>query len=250
MSAHILIAEDDIRQATVIRRYLEHDGHTTVVVHDGRAAIEEARRRRPDLLVLDVMMPGTDGLQVCRVLRRESDLPVLMLTARTTEEDLLLGLELGADDYMTKPYSARELMARIRTLLRRARPAEVPEQPAHDRVLRVGALVVDPARHVVALGGRRVELTAGEFKVLAFMAAAPERVFTRRQLLTHTRGTDTYVTERTVDVHILNLRKKLEPDPARPVHLVTVFGVGYKLTDGSAGSDPSEAPGDEPKEYR
>ncbi|MEW2117856.1 response regulator transcription factor [Streptomyces sp. NPDC005474] len=246
MCAHILVAEDDVRQAMVIRRYLEHDGHSVVVVHDGRAAIDEARRRRPDLLVLDVMMPGTDGLQVCRVLRRESDLPVLMLTARTTEQDLLLGLELGADDYMTKPYSARELMARIRTLLRRARPAEVLEPQAHDPVLRVGALTVDPARHVVVVGERRVELTAGEFKVLAFMAAAPERVFTRRQLLTHTRGTNTYVTERTVDVHILNLRKKLEPDPARPVHLVTVFGVGYKLTDGSAGPDTAEAPGVEP----
>lgn len=129
MCAHILVAEDDVRQATVIRRYLEHEGHTAVVVHDGRAAIDQARRRPPDLLVLDVMMPVVDGLQVCRTLRRESDLPILVLTARTAEEDLLRGLGLGADDYMTKPYSARELMARIRTLLRRARPtAEVREE--------------------------------------------------------------------------------------------------------------------------
>ncbi|WP_328665813.1 response regulator transcription factor [Streptomyces sp. NBC_00322] len=234
MCAHILVAEDDVRQATVIRRYLEHEGHTAVVVHDGRAAIDQARRRPPDLLVLDVMMPVVDGLQVCRTLRRESDLPILVLTARTAEEDLLRGLGLGADDYMTKPYSARELMARIRTLLRRARPtAEVREEPADDPVLRVGALMVDPVQHAVWFGERRIELTAGEFRVLTVMAAAPERVFTRRQLLMHTRGADTFVTERTIDVHVLNLRKKLEPDPRRPAYLVTVIGVGYKLTDGT-----------------
>jgi DNA-binding response OmpR family regulator len=232
--ARILVAEDDVRQATVIRRYLEHEGHTAVVVHDGRAAIDQARRCPPDLLVLDVMMPVVDGLQVCRTLRRESDLPILVLTARTAEEDLLRGLGLGADDYMTKPYSARELMARIRTLLRRARPtAEVQEEPADDPVLRVGALMVDPVQHAVWFGERRIELTAGEFRVLTVMAAAPERVFTRRQLLMHTRGADTFVTERTIDVHVLNLRKKLEPDPRRPAYLVTVIGVGYKLTDGT-----------------
>ncbi|MEU8523777.1 response regulator transcription factor [Streptomyces sp. NPDC048577] len=234
MCAHILVAEDDIRQAMVIRRYLEQDGHTVAVVHDGAAAIDEARRHRPDLLVLDVMMPVVDGLQVCRVLRRESELAILMLTARNTEEDLLRGLGLGADDFMTKPYSARELMARIRTLLRRARrAAEVQDEPVDETVLRVGALTMDVGRHEVRCGARRIELTAGEFRVLSVMAAAPDRVFTRRQLLVRTRGANAFVTERTIDVHILNLRKKIEPNPRRPVHLLTVVGVGYKLTDGS-----------------
>jgi len=230
MCAYVVVAEDDKRQAHVIRHYLEHEGHTAVVVHDGRAALDEVRRRPPDLLVLDVMMPVMDGLDVCRILRRESELAVLMLTARTTEEDLLLGLELGADDYLTKPYSPRELMARIRTLLRRTQRTAAP---ADDPVLRIGALAVDPARHTVDIGGRQVDCTPGEFEILASMAAAPDRVFSRRQLLTRTHGSDNYISERTVDMHILNLRKKLEADPGRPAYLLTVFGVGYKLTDGT-----------------
>jgi DNA-binding response OmpR family regulator len=158
------------------------------------------------------MMPLVDGLDVCRVLRRECEVPVLMLTARSTEEDLLLGLDLGADDYMTKPYSPRELMARIRTLLRRTRATVAPDDP----VLRIGALAVDPVRRTVELDGRQVVCTPGEFEILAAMAAEPERVFTRRQLLALTRGFDRYITERTIDVHILNLRKKIEPSPVDP----------------------------------
>ncbi|MEU6350918.1 response regulator transcription factor [Streptomyces sp. NPDC047072] len=232
MNARVLVAEDDPKQAEVIRRYLESEGHTALLVHDGRAALEEVRRHRPDLLVLDVMMPVVDGLDVCRVLRRESDLPVLMLTARSTEEDLLLGLDLGADDYLTKPYSPRELMARIRTLLRRTRASGAAQE---DPVLRVGALAVDPVRRTVEIEGRQVACTPGEFDVLAAMAAEPERVFTRRQLLASTRGDDRYITERTIDVHVLNLRKKIERVPRRPAYLQTVFGVGYRLTDGSRG---------------
>ncbi|MFE3851076.1 response regulator transcription factor [Streptomyces griseorubiginosus] len=232
MNARVLVAEDDTKQAEVIRRYLESEGHTALLVHDGRAALDEVRRHRPDLLVLDVMMPVVDGLDVCRILRRESDLPVLMLTARSTEEDLLLGLDLGADDYLTKPYSPRELMARVRTLLRRTRASgTVPNDP----VLRVGALAVDPVRRVVEVEGRQVACTPGEFDVLATMAAEPERVFTRRQLLASTRGDDRYITERTIDVHVLNLRKKIERVPRRPAYLQTVFGVGYRLSDGSRG---------------
>lgn len=230
MSPHVLVAEDHVKEAEIIRRYLEREGHTATVVHDGRSALDVVRRRQPDLLVLDVMMPVVDGLDVCRILRRECDLPVLMLTARSTEQDLLLGLDLGADDYMTKPYSPRELMARIRTLLRRARTsAAVPGDP----VLRIGALSVDPVRRTVERDGRQVDCTPGEFDVLTTMAAEPERVFTRSQLLARTRGSDRYITERTIDVHVLNLRKKIEPVPRQPVYLRTVFGVGYKLTDGS-----------------
>ncbi|MFC6086101.1 response regulator transcription factor [Sphaerisporangium aureirubrum] len=234
MCADVLVAEDDVKQAELVRLYLEREGHSVRTVHDGRAALEAARRRMPDLLVLDVMMPKVDGLDVCRILRGESDLPVLMLTARSTEDDLLLGLDLGADDYMTKPYSPRELMARVRTLLRRTGAGGARPEPA----LRVGALAVDPVRHQVSVDGRAVECTPGEFRVLELMAAEPERVFTREQILGHLHGFDRYITSRTVDVHVMNLRKKIEPEPRRPVRLVTVYGVGYKLTDGDPWSDP------------
>lgn len=160
MSAHILVAEDDEKQAQLLRVYLEHEGHSVTVVHDGRAALEELRRDPPHLLVLDLMMPKVDGLDVCRILRRESDLPVLMVTARCTEDDLLLGLDLGADDYMSKPYSPRELTARVRTLLRRARPAAPPAAEA-DPTLTVGGLSVDPSRHEVICDGTSVDCTPG-----------------------------------------------------------------------------------------
>jgi DNA-binding response OmpR family regulator len=224
MCANVLVAEDDAKQAELLRRYLWSEGHSVVVVHDGRAAIDEARARRPDLVLLDVMMPGVDGLDVCRVLRAESDVPVLMLTARSTEDDLLFGLDLGADDYVTKPYSPRELMARVRTLLRRGARRESGE-----RVYRVGGITVDPERHKVLADGREVECTPAEFRILEALAACPERVFTRAQLLEHLHGFDRFITERTVDVHVKNLRKKIEPQPRRPVRLRTVYGIGYKL---------------------
>jgi DNA-binding response OmpR family regulator len=230
--AQILIAEDDEKQAEVVRLYLERERHQVVVVHDGLAAIEEVRRRRPDLVVLDVMLPTVDGLDVCRILRRESTIAVLMLTARVSEDDLLLGLDLGADDYMTKPFSPRELVARIRTLLRRSQQVALAE-PA-DGVKRVGALSVDPTRHEVVLAGRRVDCTPGEFRLLHTLASAPERVFTRAQLLEQLHGFDRYITTRTIDAHVMNLRRKLEPDPRNPSMLITLYGVGYKLTRGAA----------------
>ncbi|GAA2693124.1 MULTISPECIES: response regulator transcription factor [Actinoplanes] len=231
MCAQVLVAEDDPRQAEVVRRYLAADGHRTLVVHDGRAALDEARRWRPDLLVLDVMMPGLDGLHVCRTLRQESDVLVLMLTARTGEDDLLLGLELGADDYLTKPYSPRELMARVRTLLRRvSRGAPVEAGP---RVRRIGRLGVDPARRIVTVDDVEIECTRGEFAILAALSEQPDRVFTRAQLLHHTRGIDRSSTERTIDVHMMNLRRKIEADPQRPACLLTVYGVGYKMAAGT-----------------
>jgi DNA-binding response OmpR family regulator len=236
MQARVLIAEDDEKQAELVRRYVERDGHRAVVVRDGRAALDEVRRRRPDLLVLDVMMPVLGGLDVCRVLRRESDVPVLMLTARTAERDLLLGLDLGADDYLTKPYSPRELMARIRALLRRAGPPGA----AADRVLRVGALTVDPVRHEVTVAGAPADCTPAEFALLAALAAEPGRVFTRAQLLERTAGFDRQSAERAIDMHVMNLRRKIEPDPRRPSALLTVFGIGYKLAEdagGAAGGD-------------
>jgi len=227
MCAQVLVADDDPRQAEVIRRYLVADGHDVVVVHDGRAALDQARRLQPDLLVLDVMMPGADGLQVCRTLRAESDVLVLMLTARTSEDDMLRGLELGADDYLTKPYSPRELVVRARTLLRRA--TRTPDGPRQ-----IGRIGIDLARHIVTVGGEPVECTRGEFAILAAMSEQPDRVFTRAQLLHHTRGIDRSSTARTIDVHVMNLRRKIELDPQRPAHLVTVYGVGYKLAPGTA----------------
>ena len=226
MCAQVLVAEADPRQAEGVRRYLTAEGHEAVVVHDGRTALDSARRLRPDLLVLDVMMPGLDGLQVCRTLRQESDVLVLMLTARATEDDLLLGLELGADDYLTKPYSPRELMARVRTLLRRARVAGSP-------VRQIGRIAVNNNQHQIKVDGELIECTRGEFAILAAMAEQPDRVFTRAQLLHHTRGIDRSSTERTIDVHVMNLRRKIEADPRRPALLLTVHGVGYKLASGT-----------------
>ncbi|GGX53895.1 response regulator [Streptomyces chartreusis] len=229
MCAHVLVAEDDEMQAELIRRSLLSEGHTATVVHDGSAALDAARRLRPDLVVLDLMLPVIDGFGVCRVLRRDDDIPVLMLTARSAEDDVLLGLELGADDYMTKPYSPRELMARIRTVLRRSgRAAGRREDP----VVRAAGIAVDPERHEVRCDGAAVECTPAEFEILLAMVAEPERVFSRRQLLECTRGTDRASTERAVDVHIMNLRRKIEADPRSPARLLTVFGVGYKLSGG------------------
>jgi two-component system response regulator MtrA len=220
--AHVLVAEDDEMQAELIRRSLLAEGHTATVVHDGGAALDAVRRLRPDLVVLDLMLPVLDGLGVCRALRRVDDTPVLMLTARSTEDDVLLGLDIGADDYMTKPYSPRELMARIRTVLRRSGRGPV----------RAAGVQVDPVRHEVRCDGEEVECTPAEFAILLAMTAEPERVFSRRQLLECTRGIDRASTERAVDVHIMNLRRKIEDDPRRPVRLLTVFGVGYKLSGG------------------
>jgi len=229
MCAQIVIAEDDVKQAELVRRYLEREQHSVVVVHDGRAAIDAVRRQETELLVLDVMLPRVDGLEVCRILREESDVAVLMLTARSTEDDLLLGLDLGADDYMTKPFSPRELTARVRTLLRRTRRTTAGAR------LRVGDIVVDPVRHEISRNGRRIECTPGEFRLLETMAAEPDRVFTREQLLERLHGFDRFITSRTIDVHVMNLRKKIEPEVRRPTYLLTVYGVGYKLTSGERG---------------
>ncbi|GLY99949.1 DNA-binding response regulator [Actinoplanes sp. NBRC 103695] len=221
--AYLLVAEDDRGQAEVLRRYLTADGHDALVVHDGRAVLEHARRRPPDLLVLDIMMPRLDGLSVCRILRAESDIPILMLTARAGEDDLLTGLDGGADDYLTKPYSPRELTARARALLRRTKTF---------KRMTVGRVTVDVTLHRVHVDDELVECTPGEFAILAAMAGQPERVFTRAQLLQHTRGVDRDSVERSIDVHVLNLRRKIEPNPRRPSRLLTVYGIGYKLTAG------------------
>jgi DNA-binding response OmpR family regulator len=226
MSTLILVAEDDENQAELVRRYLEQDHHRVVVARDGREALDVAHTRKPALVVLDLMLPGIDGLDVCRALRAESDVLVLMLTARSTEDDLLLGLGLGADDYMTKPFSPRELVARVRTLLRRTRIE--PPRPS----LRAGPIVVDPIRHEVTVRGEKVDCTPGEFRLLEILVSEVDRVFTREQLLERLHGFDRYITDRTIDTHVKNLRRKIERNTRRPVHLLTVYGIGYKLTAG------------------
>lgn len=240
MGARILVADDDHKQADLVRRYLEREGHVVVVVGDGRSAIEETRRRQPDLLVLDVMMPRVDGLDVCRVIRAESDVPIILLTARSTEDDLLLGLDLGADDYVTKPYSPRELLARVRVALRRA-PTLV--QGDVGALLRVGRLEVDTLRHELRVDGRLVECTPTEFRILACMAEQPGRAFRRQELLDGAFGFDHYALDRTVDVHVMNLRRKIEHDPTAPQCLLTVYGVGYKLAEPDT-AGPEQVAGD------
>ncbi|GEJ99439.1 response regulator transcription factor [Streptomyces sp. NPDC003388] len=225
MPARILVAEDDVKQAQLIRIYLEREGHEVQTVADGRSAIDRARASRPDLIVLDVMMPGVDGLDVCRILRVDSRVPILLLTARSTEEDLLLGLDLGADDYLTKPYSPRELTARVRALLRRARAAEDGRPP----LLRAGGLEVDTARFEVRVAGEPVPLTGKEFAILAVLAAEPGRVFTRAQIIDRVFGFDQNVLERTVDAHVMNLRRKLERGHDGGRYVETVYGRGYRL---------------------
>ncbi|MEW2493453.1 response regulator transcription factor [Streptomyces nodosus] len=243
MCAYVVVAEDDADQAELVRRYLEHEGHEVTVAHDGRSALDLVRGRRPDLLVLDVMMPRLDGLDVCRVVRAEpgfAHLPVLMLTARSSEDDLLLGLDLGADDYMTKPFSPRELMARIRSLLRRSDrgpvpgPGLEPRTPAPAAVLRAGPVTVDRARHEVWAYGRVIRCTPGEFRLLDMLAEHAGQVLSRAQILERLHGSDPFITPRTVDVHVMNLRRKLKearPGTQEAMPLVTVYGVGYKLMD-------------------
>ncbi|MBH5333363.1 response regulator transcription factor [Streptomyces pactum] len=228
MSARILVVEDDVKQARLIRIYLEREGHAVRTVGDGRTAIDQARASRPDLIVLDVMLPHVDGLDVCRVLRAESRVPILLLTARSTEEDLLFGLDLGADDYMTKPYSPRELTARVRALLRRAQGAGAPAP----EVFRVGGLEIDTARFEVTVAGVPVPLTVKEFGILAVLAGEPGRVFTRAQIIDRVFGFDRDVLERTVDAHVMNLRRKLERVPGSVRCVETVYGRGYRLMDG------------------
>jgi DNA-binding response OmpR family regulator len=227
VSEHILVADDDPKQAALVRLYLERDGFDVDVVSNGREALHAARRRRPALIVLDVMMPEVDGLEVCRQLGGDEGIPVILLTARSTENDILLGLYLGADDYLTKPYSPRELVARARTVLRRTRPIREPD----DRVIRIGSLHIDVERHEVRAGNGLVEVTPVEFDLLVALGERPGRVLSRAQLLEHIHGGAGFLTERTVDSHVMNLRRKLEPEPRRPRLLLTVYGVGYKLVE-------------------
>jgi two-component system alkaline phosphatase synthesis response regulator PhoP len=222
----ILIADDEPRIVELARDYLEHAGFAVLTAGDGPSALQAARTRKPDLLVLDLGLPGMDGLDVARALRRESDLPIVMLTARDDELDRVLGLEIGADDYVTKPFSPRELVARVRAILRRVDRETEPG----DRIEAAG-VAIDVARMRVEVEGRTVELTATEFQLLTALARQPGRVFTRSQLLDAVHGVAFESYERAIDAHVKNLRRKLEPDPSRPRYILTVYGVGYRFAE-------------------
>jgi len=225
--ATILVVDDEPRIVQLVRDYLEHGGFTVLVASDGQAALRTARTGRPDLIVLDLGLPGLDGLDVTRALRREGEVPIIMLTARTEETDKLVGLELGADDYLTKPFSPKELVARVRAVLRRAEGLHAPSD-----VIRVGADVeLDIPRMEARFAGRRVDLTKTEFQLLSTLARQPGRVFTRAQLLDAVKGVAFESYERAIDAHIKNIRRKVEQNPRSPRYVLTVFGVGYRFAE-------------------
>jgi DNA-binding response OmpR family regulator len=220
----ILVVDDEQKIVDIVRAYLEREGFRVVTAIDGEAALKVFRQEKPDLIVLDLMLPRLSGNDVCRAIRKESDVPIIMLTARDELTDKIVGLELGADDYLTKPFEGRELVARVKAILRRAEP-----KPSSPGSIRVGALTVDPERRQAEVSGRMVELTTTEFELLRLLAVHPGRVFSRGELLDRLQGEAYEAYERTIDSHIKNLRRKIEPDPEKPVFIHTVYGAGYKL---------------------
>ena len=222
----VLVVDDDVKTVELVRLYLNRDGYQVLIAYDGVEALRLARESCPDLIVLDLMLPDIDGLEICRTLRHESDVPIIMLTARTTDQDKLTGLDLGADDYVTKPFSPKELAARVRAVLRR-----LPGEHGPEEITR-GELSMDFTKHEAFFAGRALDLTSVEFRLLGVLAKEPDRVFTRASLIEEALGYDFEGFDRTIDVHILNLRRKLEPDPSHPRYIKTVYGIGYKFVGG------------------
>jgi two-component system, OmpR family, alkaline phosphatase synthesis response regulator PhoP len=222
----ILVVDDEVSIAQIAGDYLRHGGFGVITASNGVDALTLARAQRPDLIVLDLGLPRMDGIEVAKTLRREGNVPIIMLTARVEESDRLAGLELGADDYMTKPFSPRELVARVRSVLRR-----VDAAGAGSDVLRRGDLLIDNTRMQVSRNGAAIDLTPTEFQLFAALARQPGRIFTRAQLLDAVRGTDVESFERAIDTHIKNIRRKLEPDPRSPKYILTVYGMGYKFAE-------------------
>jgi DNA-binding response OmpR family regulator len=222
----ILVVDDEPKIVELARDYLEHAGFGVITAGDGRSALTAVAARHPDLIVLDLALPEMDGLDVTRAVRRESDLPIVMLTARDDEVDKLLGLELGADDYVTKPFSPRELVARVRAVLRRTE-----RRPERVDLIRASDVTIDVPRMRVDVNDRAVELTATEFEILVTLARQPGRIFTRSQLLDAVHGVAFESYERAIDTHVKNIRRKLEPEPRQPRYVETVYGVGYRFAD-------------------
>ncbi len=227
MTAPILIIEDDPNTAKLVQTYLEREGFATLLAHDGNTGLEMARRQNPLFVILDLMLPGLDGWDVCRRLRKDSNVPILMLTARQEEIDRIMGLSLGADDYVVKPFSPRELVERVKAILRRAHPAETSAK----ELLQVAELTLDPEKHTVSLADRPIHLTSSEFKLLQTLMSAPGKVFSRDELLSRFYQHGESVIDRVIDVHIGKLRQKIEANPAQPQYIITVRGFGYKLRD-------------------
>ena len=226
MSQKVLVVDDELEIVKVVRAYLEQSGFPVLTSSDGQQALAVFRHEQPDLVVLDLNLPSMDGLDVCRAIRREGNTPVIMLTARVEEADRLVGLEIGADDYIVKPFSPREVVARVRAVLRRSNLA-----PAAPSIITTGDLTIDPAKHEVHLGDRLIDLTPTEFNLLSAMAAQPGRAFSRMDLLDAVQGEAYEGYERTIDVHIKNLRQKLGDEPRKPVYILTVYGIGYKFNE-------------------
>ena len=222
----VLVVDDDAKTVELVKLYLKRDGYRVFTAYDGIEALRLARESRPDLIVLDLMLPGIDGLQICRTLRAESDIPIIMLTARTTDRDKLTGLDMGADDYVTKPFSPRELAARVRAVLRRLPGERGPTE------IKQGELTIDSHKHEAFLAGSLLNLTPVELKLLGILAKEPDRVFSRGQLIEKALGYDFEGFDRTIDVHILNLRRKLNVKDNHSVRIRTVYGTGYKLSIG------------------
>ena len=225
MTKTIMVVDDEERLVSLLKSYLGQEGFRVVTAPNGREALFVARQEKPDLIVLDVMMPEMDGYEFMRQHRKEHETPIILLTAKIEDTDKVLGLELGADDYVTKPFSPRELAARVRAVLRR-----VGKTPPQAEVLRVAGIVLDRGKHLVTVNERTVSLTPSEFDLLAVLMSVPGRVFSRLQLLDHVQGTAYEGYERTIDVHVKNLRAKIEPEPRRSRYIQTVYGVGYRFT--------------------
>jgi two-component system alkaline phosphatase synthesis response regulator PhoP len=221
----VLVVDDDEKTVELVKLYLNRDGYKVDTAYNGLDALELARKNHPDLIVLDLMLPGMDGLEVCRTIRQESDVPIIMLTARSTDQDKLTGLEVGADDYVTKHFSPRELAARVRVVLRRMPGERGPDMITH------GTLTVDFLKHEVSNDSRIIPLTEIEFKLLGTMIREPGRVFSRAEIIDKALGYGFEGFDRTIDVHILNIRRKMEDDPSRPKYIKTVYGAGYKLSE-------------------
>ena len=226
----ILVVDDDAKIVELVKLYLVRDGYSVLVAYDGKEALRVARESHPDLIVLDIMLPGMDGLEVCRTLRSESSVPIILLTAKTTEQDRIGGLDLGADDYVTKPFSPKELAARVRAVFRRTPDESLQLGPEE---VRFSELTVNFPKHEAYINGKSIDLTPIEFKLLGVFVREPERVFSRTQLIEKVLGYDFDGFDRTIDVHILNLRRKVEQDAGRPRYIKTVYGAGYKFTGGS-----------------
>ena len=224
----ILIVEDDLKTSNLLKLYLRQAGYKAEIANDGYTGLDMARRMQPDLIVLDLMLPNLDGLDICRLLRMETNVPIIILTAKSTEDDVLRGLELGADDYIAKPFSPREVVARVKTVLRRVQESSMT---GPQKELTFGELIINLTRHEVAIKGDVVHLTPKEFKLLETLAKEPGRAFSRLELVERAFGYDYEGLERTVDAHVMNLRKKIERDHTNPNYVETVYGVGYRFME-------------------